>query len=158
MFKELPELTGLRILIVEDIVDFADELAETLQGWCLEVVGPVGSVRDALVLIEGEEIHGALLDVILGAEKVFPLAAELSARNIPFLFMSGYSTLPDFPHELKAVPWIIKPVDPAALAAAMFETFCSLRMKAHNLHDVLAEGTFGEHELEPTGTLSKRWR
>ena len=158
MFKEVPELPGLRILIVEDIVDFADELAETLHGWGWEVVGPVGTVRDALVLIKGEVIHGALLDVILGAERVFPVAAELTARNIPFLFMSGYDTLPDFPHEFKAVPWIIKPADPAALAAAMIETFCSLRMQAQNLHDVLAEATLGQHEVELTGTSSKRWR
>jgi CheY-like chemotaxis protein len=116
------ELKGLRVLIVDDVFDFADELAETLREWGCEVVGPASNVSDALMLIKGETLQGALLDANLGHEKVFPVAAELRARNIPFLFMSGYNML-DFSPEFQAVPRLAKPFDSAVLAAAMIEVF-----------------------------------
>jgi len=115
-----PRLEGLRVLIVDDVFDFADELAEILCRWGCEVVGPASNVSDALMLIRDGTIQGALLDANLGHEKVFPVAAELRARNIPFLFMNGCNML-DFPPEFEAAPRIAKPFDAAVLAAAMIE-------------------------------------
>ena len=116
------ELQNLRILIVDDVFDFADELAETLRGWGCEVVGPASNPSDALVLIRDGTIQGALLDANLGPQRVFPVAAELRARNIPFLFMHGYIK-PEFPPEFEAVPRIPKQFDSAMLAATMIEFF-----------------------------------
>jgi DNA-binding response OmpR family regulator len=120
------ELRGLRILIVDDALDLADELAETLCQWWYEVVGPASNVSDALMLIRDETIQGALLDANLGHEKVFPVAADLRARNIPFLFINGYSMV-EFPPEFEAAPRIAKPFDAAMLAAAMVEIFAAGR-------------------------------
>ena len=41
-------------------------------------------------LLEAETIDGALLDVNLGQERVFPLADALAEQNLPFVYVTGY--------------------------------------------------------------------
>jgi len=123
--KEITELKGFKILIVEDMMLVADDLAETLQGWGCEVVGPVSTVRQAVSLVKDQLLDGALLDVNLGQEKVFPVAAELATRKIPFLFLTGYDMLSAFPPEYRDVPRVVKPIDLSVLKKAMTETFAA---------------------------------
>ncbi|WP_236552439.1 response regulator [Belnapia sp. F-4-1] len=58
------------------------------------VVGPVGSVDDALALVERAACDGglsaAVLDINLGGAMVSPVADRLAALNVPFLFATGY--------------------------------------------------------------------
>jgi two-component SAPR family response regulator len=55
------------------------------------VIGPVGTVAQALALLHREEIDGALLDVNLGGgERSYPVADALAARDVPFVFVTGY--------------------------------------------------------------------
>src|SRR6185369_3786471 len=54
------------------------------------VVGPASSVADALALAADAPLDAAILDVNLGGEPVFPLADVLAARQVPFVFVTGY--------------------------------------------------------------------
>jgi DNA-binding NtrC family response regulator len=56
------------------------------------VVGPASRVSQALEIIGGAEngIDLAVLDVNLGGEEVFPVAAALAERGVPFVFSTGY--------------------------------------------------------------------
>lgn len=54
------------------------------------VVGPSPRLAVACDLAEKEAIDAALLDVNLAGEKVFPVARILAAREVPFLFLTGY--------------------------------------------------------------------
>ncbi len=54
------------------------------------VVGPALGLRTALELASGETLDGAVLDINLGDERSFPVAAVLRARGVPFLFATGY--------------------------------------------------------------------
>jgi len=87
-------LTGKRILVVEDEGLVALLVQDGLVGAGAEVVGPVGSVTDALQLVEtamGDGgISGAVLDLNLGGQPVFPVADVLSKLGVPFLFETGY--------------------------------------------------------------------
>jgi DNA-binding response OmpR family regulator len=56
----------------------------------LEVIGPFGTVDDALEAIRHEAIDAALLDVNLGGEMAYPIARLLEAKKVPFVFMTGY--------------------------------------------------------------------
>ena len=58
----------------------------------LEVVGPFGTVHDALEAIRHEAIDAALLDVNLGGEMAYPIARLLQAKKVPFVFMTGYGS------------------------------------------------------------------
>ena len=79
------------------------------------VVGPVSSVAPALSLVRGEAIDAALLDVNLShGETAYPVADALTARGVPFAFVTGYgrAALRD-PH--RARPALQKPFPPQAL-------------------------------------------
>ncbi|CCD93104.1 putative response regulator receiver (CheY-like protein) [Bradyrhizobium sp. ORS 375] len=91
-------LSDRRILIVEDEYMLADELRAELGDAGATVLGPVGTVTDALVLAAREgAIDGAVLDVNLRGEMAFPVADLLIERGIPFVFTTGYdeSIIPD---------------------------------------------------------------
>lgn len=108
------------ILVVEDEYMIADDLRQDLESLGARVIGPVARVSDALDLLESEgALDGAILDVSLGSEKVFPVADELRARGVPFVFSTGYDewALPD---AYKDVPRWEKPVDVARIARALF--------------------------------------
>lgn len=80
-----------RVLIAEDELLIAIDLAEAFEREGARVIGPVSSVERALSLIEHEgAIDFGILDLDLGGELVFPLADELAHRNIPFMFTTGY--------------------------------------------------------------------
>lgn len=88
----MPErLKGLRLLVVEDEALVAMLIEDILLDLDCVVVGPVGTVAQALALLRQEEIDGALLDVNLGGgERSYPIADALVARNVPFIFVTGY--------------------------------------------------------------------
>ena len=56
-----------------------------------EVIDPVGTVADALELIEKDDCDAAVLDINLGHETADPIARELLARASPFLALTGYT-------------------------------------------------------------------
>lgn len=87
-------LSGLRLLLVEDEAMVAMMVEDMLRDLGCVVVEVAGTVSSGLALAEREglEIDGALLDVNLGAERVYPVAAALKARGVPFIFSTGYST------------------------------------------------------------------
>lgn len=91
-------LTDCRILLVEDEYMLADELRTELDDARAVVIGPAGTLADALDLIRSEEhIDGAILDVNLRGEMAYPAADLLIARGVPFVFTTGYdsSAIPD---------------------------------------------------------------
>ena len=79
-----------RVLVVEDEMLLAMLVQDTLTELGYEVVGPVSHVAAALQLVGDLPLDGAVLDINLGDERVYPVAEELSARGIPFLFATGY--------------------------------------------------------------------
>jgi CheY-like chemotaxis protein len=84
-------LRDRRILVVEDEYLIAATLSDQLEGVGSIVVGPVPSVERAIKAIESNpEIDAAILDVNLGGALAYPVADALLARNIPFIFTSGY--------------------------------------------------------------------
>ncbi|WP_407528053.1 response regulator [Methylobacterium oryzisoli] len=110
-------LQGLCLLIVEDDWHIASDLAETLEGAGARVIGPVGSVKGALALIAAQaRLDGAVLDINLADELVYPVADALAARRVPFVFATGYDA-GVVPAAYATVTRHEKPVDLAALAA-----------------------------------------
>ncbi len=117
------DFKGLRVLVVEDMFLVAEELSYNLEDWGCEVVGPAGGVDEALRLVESERLDGALLDVNLGDERCFPIAATLEKQGVPFIFLTGYDMSSAFPPQFEAVPRLSKPVDLQRLENAMGECF-----------------------------------
>jgi CheY-like chemotaxis protein len=105
-------LQGQRLLVVEDDYFIAVELARSLEALGAEVVGPMASVADALEALAGQSngLDGAILDIHLGEERVYPVADELMARGLPFVFLTGYDAVV-IPDQYAHVRRCDKPVD-----------------------------------------------
>lgn len=114
MVVDRDELAGLRVLVVEDDAMLAMALELTLFDLGCEVVGPASSLGEAAPLAHEAAIDGAILDVNLAGEKVYPIADILADRGIPFVFTTGYGAacLRDCDRER---PVLQKPYDPGSL-------------------------------------------
>jgi DNA-binding NtrC family response regulator len=82
-------LNGLSVLIAEDEMLIALDLAETIEDAGGRVIGPVGSVRDAMAALDREQPDFGLLDANLTDGDTGPVAARLAKRHIPMLFFTG---------------------------------------------------------------------
>lgn len=102
-------LDGLRILIAEDNLFAAMELEQAVSSLGCQAVGPVARVQQALELAQEQQLDGALLDVDLRGEMVFPVADELVKRGVPVVFASGYDSGPVFPDRFAGHPRLRKP-------------------------------------------------
>jgi two-component system, response regulator PdtaR len=108
------------VLLVEDEVLIAWDLAHRLarHGW--RVLGPAATVAAALRLLgEGEPPAVALLDVNLRGELVTPVAEALLARGIPFVLASARDRAGQMAEVLAGAPNVGKPTDEARLLAAL---------------------------------------
>lgn len=113
-------LAGRRVLVVEDDFNIAELMATALDAYGIETVGPAATAKDALALIGGSErIDGAVLDVNLRGELVYPVAEALRVKGVPIVFTTGYderSVAPGFAD----VPCLQKPVTVESLVQALF--------------------------------------
>lgn len=111
-------LTGRRVLLVEDEYMMASDLAEAFDAAGAEVVGPAPTVGQAMALLASDgELHAAVLDVNLSGEMVFPLADALAERGVRFLFTTGYDS-GAIPPRFEGVTRLEKPVGPADVIKA----------------------------------------
>ena len=112
-------LRDCRILVVEDEYLLAEELAQELSDAGASVIGPAPAIERAMALLDPRSPpDGAILDVNLGGEPVYPLADALIERGVPLVFTTGYdpATLPPrFGH----VPTCGKPINPSRIIGAI---------------------------------------
>lgn len=111
-------LAGKSVLIVEDEPLVALELSTILSDAGLAVAGLAATAEEALAAIAETAADVVLLDGNLQGALVDDVAAALVARDIPFLFVSGYGR-DHLPIGLDAVMVIDKPFDPRTLLAAL---------------------------------------
>jgi DNA-binding response OmpR family regulator len=107
-----------RVLIVEDEFFVAVQIEAALQSSGYETVGPFTTLELALQASRRERFDVALIDINLGGTPGYPIADDLLARGVPFLFLTGYSGN-DMPEIYRALPRLQKPFDPKAVVAAL---------------------------------------
>jgi CheY-like chemotaxis protein len=115
-----PDLTGKRILVVEDSPVVAPFTADILDELGCAVVGPAPNMAAARELIEGETLDGALMDVHIRGERVFPLCDMLESRAVPFILTSGYADW-QIPEKLEKRPRLQKPYTMEQVEKALVE-------------------------------------
>ena len=102
-----PVRSGLRILVAEDETMLMMMLEDILQNiGCL--VTSAGRLASALEAAEGTAFDGAILDINLGGEPIYPVARVLKRRGIPFIFATGYEK-ESVPAEFSGLPVLAKP-------------------------------------------------
>lgn len=115
-------LKGLRVLVVEDVFSMAVIMENTLSALGCTVIGPVARLEEAQALAVSEPLDGALLDVNLNGEAVYPVVDELRSRGVPTIFVTGYSA-GALPEPYRGLPRIVKPFDMRSLVGLMARVF-----------------------------------
>ncbi len=86
-----PAPMGQGVLIVEDDVLLAMDMADSLREAGLNVLGPAASVSEAFKIIDEVRPSFAVLDINLGQETSEPIAKRLKGLSVPFVSVSGYA-------------------------------------------------------------------
>ena len=115
---EMGALAYRRVLIVEDEDYLADDMAQVLQTFGADVVGPVPTPDKALALLADEPVDAAILDINLKGQMVFPVADVLREQGVPFIFATGYDPAA-VPEAYRDVPRWEKPFKPEDLVKAL---------------------------------------
>jgi CheY-like chemotaxis protein len=86
------DLSGCRVLVVEDEALVSMLLEDMLEDFGCEVLGPLMRVSDALAFVAdpNARVDVAILDVNLAGERSFSVAEALRARGTPFVLSTGY--------------------------------------------------------------------
>jgi DNA-binding response OmpR family regulator len=99
---------ALRVLVIEDEFLIAMLLEEFLLDLNFEPVGPIARLDDAVAAVNSLQFDVALLDINLGTEVSYPVADMLTARGVPFAFMSGTGR-DSFPDQYRSQTNLAKP-------------------------------------------------
>lgn len=111
---EKRDLAGVRLMVVEDELLVGMLLKRTLEGFGAVVVGPYARLAEGLAAARSERFDGAVLDLNLAGELANPIADQLLAHSVPFLFITGFQR-ESIDRRYASVPVLQKPIDATAL-------------------------------------------
>lgn len=107
-----------KILLVEDEALLSLVMRDLVTELGYEITGPYSNLLEATSAAQCADIAGAVLDINLGGEEVYPLAELLLQNDIPFLFVTGYAK-DRIDQRFAFVPALQKPLTREGLAAAL---------------------------------------
>src|SRR5262245_2624674 len=116
--ERMSQLRGRHILVVEDEAAIAIDLAQLLADHGATIVGPIGTVPEALSAIASLQLDCAVLDINLGGESVRAVAEALAKAGVPFVFVTGYSS-ERVPRQYGDRPVLQKPYNASQLVATL---------------------------------------
>lgn len=114
---------GKCVLLVEDEVIIGLMMRDLLTDAGYAVSGPHGSIAPAISAAELTRFDGAVLDINLGAELIYPVADLLAGQGVPFVFVTGYDEH-SVDSRFAEVPILQKPLD-----RRMLETIFMTRLQ-----------------------------
>ena len=110
-------LAGKRILVVEDEFLIALDIERILELAEASHIS-VSRNRDALAALQNDRFDLAILDYKLNGDTSGPVADRLIELKMPFIFLTGASTL-QVPPQYRTVTILPKPFDANSLIAAL---------------------------------------
>src|SRR5262249_55190632 len=104
---------GGRVLVCEHNLLMAEVICQFLRECGLEAIGPADQLESALYMARVRALDAAILNVNLNGQPCFPVCAILSARHVPFTFLTGHSDQAVLiPVEYRCAPIMPKPFEP----------------------------------------------
>lgn len=101
-------LDGLRVLVIEDEPIIAMLIEDMLADLGCIVIGVASRFEEAMGQVSSPTFDAAILDVNLGGDQTYPIAAALAERGIPFAFSTGYGAA-GVPEAFQIFPILAKP-------------------------------------------------
>jgi PAS domain S-box-containing protein len=99
-----------RVLLVEDEALVGIMIQECLTEFGFQITGPVCTASEALSAAKDGHFDAAILDINLGDGSVYRVAEILSARGVPFIFVTGYDS-DSVDSRFQEVPVLQKPIE-----------------------------------------------
>lgn len=115
----MDNLEQRKVLVVEDEIFVALDVAATVEDANATVVGPVGTVRQAIDLISKQPVDAAILDVNLADGDLEPILDRLKSQNIFVVIHTGGGLPAHLAARYPEVPVFQKPVPPYVLTRAL---------------------------------------
>ena len=106
-----------RVLLVEDETLVAMMIQECLVEFGYQVVGPICTASEAAAKVKDGHFEAAVLDINLGDGTVYPIADILTARGVPFVFVTGYDA-DSVETQFRKTPILQKPIEREMLKRA----------------------------------------
>jgi CheY-like chemotaxis protein len=113
-----PDLTGTRVLIVEDESLVIMLIEDALGDLGCEVAGTAARFDEALEKARTLAFDVAILDVNLDGRRTYPIAELLAGRGLAVVFATGYGT-ENLPGSVATAPVLQKPFQPRDLERAL---------------------------------------
>lgn len=127
----------MRLLIIEDEWLVACFIADIAMKHGIEVIGIAQSYKEAIHILESEEIDCAIVDInIKGSQHGIDVAHYLKIKNIKFFFLTAYKDMDTMQEavNLKPLSYLIKPISEENLIAAFLIVKATLPISAPSNH------------------------
>ncbi|MGV7164014.1 PAS domain-containing protein [Xanthomonas citri] len=112
------DLTGQRVLVVEDDYYLAADTARALQGAGADVIGPAATEQEARLEMARAAPTCAILDINLRGARSFALAGDFKRSGIAFVFLTGHDQ-DVIPEQFRTVTHLQKPVEFRRIVGAL---------------------------------------
>src|SRR6202171_3031962 len=83
---------GCSVFLVEDEVMIRMMVADMLEELGYSVAAEAGEISEAVKLAQSTAFDLAILDVNVNGKVITPVAELIKARNLPFIFATGYGS------------------------------------------------------------------
>jgi hypothetical protein len=107
------------VLIVQDNVYQALDLCAAVEQLDGRVIGPIGTIADALVVLDNEYIAAAVVDCELPDGDMTPLVEALSKKGVPFVIQSTTAIPPEIATVRPGGRVLIKPIQARDVASIL---------------------------------------
>ena len=122
MMATRPE--GCSVFLVEDEVMIRMMVADMLEELGYSVAAEAGEISEAVRLAQSTVFDLAILDVNVNGKVITPVAELIKARNLPFIFATGYGSS-GLPEDYRDRPALQKPFQLETLAQMINSTLKS---------------------------------
>jgi FixJ family two-component response regulator len=116
-------LSTKEVFVLEDEALIAMEIEAMLRVAGYRVIGPAGSVEQAMEIAKDLTGGCALLDVNLDGSSVAPVAELLEERGVPFALVTGYD-VSSVPEQFRSKIIIRKPFTERDIFRALNQLAC----------------------------------
>jgi two-component system LytT family response regulator len=111
----------IRAVIIDDVKESRQTLADDVARYCpdIKVVGFAENVNEGILLIEQQKPALIFLDVHLGDDTGFSILEKVQHKNFKVIFTTGSDRFAIQAIKFSALDYLLKPVDPDDLIAAV---------------------------------------
>lgn len=111
----------IKAILVDDSADARQALRADLNRWCpqVKIAGEAGSMNEGLLLLRSTTCDVVFLDIQLGDGDGFQLLEQLGTTSAQIIFTTGLDNFGIRAIKFSALDYLLKPVDPDELVAAI---------------------------------------